>query len=629
MVDLLGRNPYCSCGINPIRNVTCETSNKCSAPFELTRRATTLIKPIQGSEVNETKVFELNKDMSKRYNKATRCNTKNLRCYFCKKIGHVQICCKAKKHKTTKINEVQEALSDDEIALLQVEAEDVEIFQVQSSEGPSISVKLNNQSCVMDYDTEPGTCPIFNWRQHGFIVPTWRRRDVSDAIWKRLTSKGMEQSPFADLESVDRLTLSDKTDSMALHSIDDHNSRAVIRSIVSGLCQSSSSPVCSMMWKSFRQPISNTERFCCESRASFLNKLKQCSDAVRRTHTDWLGQTLQPHSICELSYWHMYSSRQLSQSDWTKEKTERMTTLPLKNVILSKSYSDYLNEEIILAIFTIMNNVKQPPLSWKDFVLRRQRSVSSGSTGGIRTIIKNVSYSAGERIYFENIKTSEVLNWLNNSPILPAVASEKFEHGKSQELELKLEFLTGAQHLNNMPQSAQRIYRRLISTQEDSMCALMLDYSNFNIQHTLAIQSFVFDCIVIKEPLNLGGIKIIFVLLTGVLRPCSTPALNFQIAMMELMPQIECAFNTAKPLKFETSAGKGVNFMDLRKYLDEQIRFRQNYLESHHMYRHFASSCLSQNVKTNMIRAEHKYDSCLVQSYNSYLQHNRNPGASP
>ncbi|KAI0989320.1 hypothetical protein GJ496_010162 [Pomphorhynchus laevis] len=107
--------------------------------------------------------------LSKRYNKATRCNkcnwfhayqiecpAKKLRCYFCNKIGHVQICCQAKKHKTTRINEVQEALSDDEIALLQVEAEDVEIFQVQSYEGPSISVKLNNQSCVMDYDTGKG-----------------------------------------------------------------------------------------------------------------------------------------------------------------------------------------------------------------------------------------------------------------------------------------------------------------------------------------------------------------------------------------------------------------------------------------------------------------------------------------
>ncbi|KAI0986044.1 hypothetical protein GJ496_008464 [Pomphorhynchus laevis] len=77
-----------------------------------------------------------------------------------------KICCQAKKHKTTRINEVQEALSDDEIAFLQVEAEDVEIFQEQSYEGPSISVKLNNQSFVMDYDMGAAisTLPATIWR---------------------------------------------------------------------------------------------------------------------------------------------------------------------------------------------------------------------------------------------------------------------------------------------------------------------------------------------------------------------------------------------------------------------------------------------------------------------------------
>ncbi|KAI0986080.1 hypothetical protein GJ496_000922 [Pomphorhynchus laevis] len=96
-------------------------------------------------------------------------SSKKLRCYFCNKISHVQICCQVKKHKTTRINEVQEALFDDEIALLQVEAEDVEIFQVQSYEGPSISVKLNNQSCVMDYDTGAAisTLPATIWRNIG------------------------------------------------------------------------------------------------------------------------------------------------------------------------------------------------------------------------------------------------------------------------------------------------------------------------------------------------------------------------------------------------------------------------------------------------------------------------------
>ncbi|KAI0984811.1 hypothetical protein GJ496_001578 [Pomphorhynchus laevis] len=61
---------------------------------------------------------------------------------------------------------------------------------------------------------EPGSCPIFNWRYHIFVIPTWRRRDVPDSIWERLTCKGADQTPSVGLESVVRLNLTDRSDSI-------------------------------------------------------------------------------------------------------------------------------------------------------------------------------------------------------------------------------------------------------------------------------------------------------------------------------------------------------------------------------------------------------------------------------
>lgn len=40
--------------------------------------------------------------------------------------------------------------------------------------------------------------------------------------------------------------------------------------------------------------------------------------------------------------------------------------------------------------------------------------------------------TAGKRVYFENIKTEEVLSWIQSVPAIVASASEKYELGKAR-----------------------------------------------------------------------------------------------------------------------------------------------------------------------------------------------------
>lgn len=256
----------------------------------------------------------------------------------------------------------------------------------------------------------------------------------------------------------------------------------------------------------------SVRRFCCLNNVTLLYKLRMFSDAVRRTHALPSMSHLDSAAICSLSYWHMCSSRQLSASDWDKERNTRATYMPVGEVA-SCDYRTRVYKEIDLAIAEVMHRAKRTPSSWEEFVINRQRYVSSGSTGGIKTTISGRAISAGKRVYFENVPTAEIVSWLQSVPIMQASASEKFELGKSRAiygtqpkdflimtyvldiLENAVEELPGVQHRNTMPHSMARIHHRLTTLSTTAPYALMLDYSNFNIQHTLDIQAQIFRCI--------------------------------------------------------------------------------------------------------------------------------------
>lgn len=251
---------------------------------------------------------------------------------------------------------------------------------------------------------------------------------------------------------------------------------------------------------------------CCLNSESLVLNLWSASNAIRRTHRLWDGRLADSQTITGLSYWHMCSTRQKHTSDWIKERRNRSTVIPLKNV-LQYDFSTQCSAILSKLVGETMRGCKRPNATWADFVMRRQRHISSGSTGGVKTYINEQTYTAGKRVYFENTPTSEIIAWLDSKPKIVAKASEKYELGKAraiygtkpidflimayvlEPLEERLDTVGSMQHKNLAPLSVQRINDRLQEVGHSNCYGLMVDYADFNIQHTLAIQSRLFSTI--------------------------------------------------------------------------------------------------------------------------------------
>ncbi|KAI0978546.1 hypothetical protein GJ496_003926 [Pomphorhynchus laevis] len=59
-----------------------------------------------------------------------------------------------------------------------------------------------------------------------------------------------------------------------------------------------------------------------------------------------------------------------------------------------------------------------------------------------------------------------------------------------------MECILGIQHINAVPESTRKMHSRMQAMNNDTPYGLMLDYADFNIHHTLRIQSHVFEEIV-------------------------------------------------------------------------------------------------------------------------------------
>ncbi|KAI0985060.1 hypothetical protein GJ496_001260 [Pomphorhynchus laevis] len=222
---------------------------------------------------------------------------------------------------------------------------------------------------------------------------------------------------------------------------------------------------------------------CCLSNLAIKDALKDLSNRIRRT---FYHPKIGPSSVFDVtdcSYWYMCYSRQLSRSNWEKERKNRDTLV-------------------------VLNDTKH---------------ITSGSTGKVKTTNGDRNILAGKRVYFENFPTSEVIGWLYTTPNMVANASEKFELSKARAIYGKQpkDYLIIAYVLDLFEESlslredvdyalpsvkaAQRCMSRL-DCLTDMPWTVMLDYADFNIQHSLELQSYVFTCIS-REVVLINGLK--------------------------------------------------------------------------------------------------------------------------
>lgn len=259
-------------------------------------------------------------------------------------------------------------------------------------------------------------------------------------------------------------------------------------------------------------------RLCCLDESSYAAVHKAISVALRRTSRWFDGTEVRVHQIAMCAGWELSIGRSGNVSDWREEEEKRTKKYAwLKPGELARPadretntlYLDRLQQELE-DIFSELRMHAQQWTSWETFVEERQDWVSSGSAAGHKIMVDGVPQRVNKHAYFENIPDSEILGWLDSEPAIHAVASEKYEPGKSRAIygtkpidyaimtyvirgsEQKLNNIEGVEAgLRGLDEVAGVCRRSLISDIPGIECT-MLDYADFNYQHTLDAQALVF-----------------------------------------------------------------------------------------------------------------------------------------
>lgn len=256
---------------------------------------------------------------------------------------------------------------------------------------------------------------------------------------------------------------------------------------------------------------------CCLTNSNWQSFWKPFSIAVRRTAHWFDGTPLGLLEIAHLAYWELPIGRDLNKSDWVKEKTNRLTcTKPLVDIAGLSTVDDL--RKLMIGVVEELLSSKRTWSTWVDFVKSRQSWVSGGSSGGakiqsINEVGEQETLRLNKHSYFETLSTSEIAAWLYEEPVIKAVASEKLEMGKSraiygtlppdytimsyviEPLEKVLYNVKGVESGVRGFLEVLSIAKRRQLVNKGKMECSMIDYTDFNIQHTLEAQSIVFEAI--------------------------------------------------------------------------------------------------------------------------------------
>nr|QRW42111.1 MAG: RNA-dependent RNA polymerase [Tzifr virus] len=270
-------------------------------------------------------------------------------------------------------------------------------------------------------------------------------------------------------------------------------------------------------WRNFE--LLAKHRYCCLDPLSYQDLFKALSVAIRRTshHPDGTPATLS--EITSMAGWELAIGRSKNKTDWQDERRKRTEVtlhlgdplIPGKNAVTNLAYLD----EMRTALRRLMGQLVSRPVSnpsWLDYVMNRQSWLSSGSTGGQRVVLGDgSSIRANKHTYFETVRTSEMLSWLDSRPEIRATASEKFEMGKARAIygtgvvdysihsyvldgiEANLSRVDGIEYgLRGKAALATMVRRTAVVTRGKPECT-NVDYADFNYQHTLQAQAIIYD----------------------------------------------------------------------------------------------------------------------------------------
>lgn len=260
------------------------------------------------------------------------------------------------------------------------------------------------------------------------------------------------------------------------------------------------------------------DRACC-LKPEILNKyFKNITTALRRTSRWPNGDIASLETVAMCSYWEQCLGRSNMLSDWDKEMANRLH-IPLNlKPPLYRTRDEQSNERYLYGFNKSLDEIMEQLIpstprytTFLEFCENRQSWLASGSSGGEQIIIDDKGVRINKRTYFESIPIETMATWIDDEPKMVAVASEKFEQSKARAIygtkpkdyaimafammqaESNLYRVDGLEGGLVGSDEMRSILRRVeLFNKDPNMEGLMLDYADFNIQHTLQAQADVF-----------------------------------------------------------------------------------------------------------------------------------------
>lgn len=259
-------------------------------------------------------------------------------------------------------------------------------------------------------------------------------------------------------------------------------------------------------------------KHCCVSMEDYSSLLKNLSIALRRTGRWPDGSDATLDEVTGCAGWELAIGRSKNCSDWPEEFEKRTSLrvdlgLPERSVKSIDTNDEYLAELNVVLKEVMTELVRRPgrQQSWEEFVRDRQTWVSSGSTGGKKMKMNDgTTVRLNKHAYLESLKAEDMVPWLDSEPIMVARASEKYEMGKAraiygtevEDYSIASYALAGVEdYLYNIDgvesgltglDFMNAMIRRAKIVESGEVECTMIDYADFNYQHTLEAQSAVF-----------------------------------------------------------------------------------------------------------------------------------------
>lgn len=278
--------------------------------------------------------------------------------------------------------------------------------------------------------------------------------------------------------------------------------------------------------------------------------VKQAGNLARRCEVLPNLQPLTSKQVAAVAYLDMAFGRSGNTSDWDEEYKLRCQTVhhiraptmpyigaDLRTRVDPVRMGDNPSPDPVFyqllakqlrKIMPYLINPRAVQEPWSNFVERRHEWIAAGSAGGTHfdaspavapnrdgtsshTGTKRTKIHVSKRVWGETITAQELVSYLDNAaPLEAATASEKFENGKSRAIygvdpwhysintyatsgmEERLHQVPGLEKGATGLKESAFAYKRMVATSDPFVECTMLDYADFNIQHTIESQAILF-----------------------------------------------------------------------------------------------------------------------------------------